>query len=317
MKRICSLLLTVPFALQISGQRIENVPFGDFEHWSVRYVKESSIIGGETKEIHMIAPTDTIYGSKSFDYSKTIWASSNTVAEIMGVVKASATVWPDKGPSGTCAKLATKLVSLKAAGLINIKVLAGGSIYWGNVQEPIDGTKNPFSHMDWGISFTGRPSAWLLDYRAVIPNTGKLTKANALRAVQIDGYDPESAWLILQNRWEDAEGNIHARRVGSAFLRIEKSTDGWVRNMRIPMIYGDARKDPEFKSYMGLLQGDRQLYAFNSKGEKVPILEEEWAEADSKVTHAIMSITTGSQDAFVGAVDNVLWVDNIRLEYPE
>ena len=67
---------------------------------------------------------------------------------------------------------------------------------------------------------------------------------------------------------------------------------------------------------MELLQGDRTLYAVNSKGKKKPVLEEGWADPDTPVTHAVLQITAGSRGAFTGAPGNTLWVDNIRLEYP-
>ena len=83
----------------------------------------------------------------------------------------------------------------------------------------------------------------------------------------------------------------------------------------MPVIYGDARKSPNYKPYMDLVSKDRPFFALNKKGEKKPILEEAWADANSPVTHAIMMITSGSCGAFIGALDNVLWVDNVRLEY--
>jgi hypothetical protein len=122
--------------------------------------------------------------------------------------------------------------------------------------------------------------------------------------------------LLLQNRWEDEDGNIHALRVGTAFRRIDKSTDGWIQGFRVPVIYGDARRDAGFREYMGLMQGSMTLYAVNSRGKKKPILEEGWADADTPVTHAILQITAGSRGAFTGALGNTLWVDNVRLEYP-
>jgi hypothetical protein len=122
--------------------------------------------------------------------------------------------------------------------------------------------------------------------------------------------------LLLQHRWEDEDGNIHALRVGTAVHRISKSTGGWIKGLRVPVIYGDARGDSRFRDYMGLLQGKQTLYALNSRGQRKPILEEGWADADRPVTHAVLQITAGSRGAFTGALGNTLWVDNIRLEYP-
>ena len=221
----------------------------------------------------------------------------------------SVSVTPDNGPSGKCAKLQTCMAEVKVAGVVDINVLAQGSLFWGKMLEPITSTSNPYSFMDWGIPFTKRPDAVVLDYKAVVPNTGKLVKGGKT----VSGTDPEEIYLILQNRWEDEKGVIHAKRVGTAYIRIPKSTAGWVKNARIPVIYGDATKSPSYKAYMNLL-GSR-LYAINSKGVKKKLIEDEWGDESTPVTHAIMSISSGSAGTFIGAIDNVLWVDNIRLEY--
>ncbi|MBR1514891.1 MAG: PCMD domain-containing protein [Bacteroidales bacterium] len=315
MAKIQITLLTLLLSLTAFGQRYEKVPFGDFEQWTVRYVTESQIIGGQEKTLYVVGPTDTIRGNEAYNYKKTIWSSSNAFAKVAGVVKTSTNVTPDKGPKGRCAKLATQFASCKVAGLVNIKVLAAGSIYWGKMLEPITGVSDPYAFMDWGIPFTKRPKALVLDYKSVVPNTGKLVKGTTFRTTEFDGYDPAEVLFILQYRWEDKKGNIHAKRVGTAVAHIDKSSNGWVNNFRIPVVYGDARKSKDYKPFMDLVSGAKTMYALNSKGKKRPIQEEAWAEADSPVTHAIMMITSGSQGAFVGALGNVLWVDEIRLEY--
>ena len=298
-----------------SAQRYEKVPFGDFEHWAVRYITESQIIGGQEKTLYVVGPTDTIRGNEAYNYKSTIWSSSNAFAKVAGVVKTSTNVTPDKGPNGKCVKLATQFASCKVAGLINIKVLAAGSIYWGKMLEPITGVSDPYAFMDWGIVFTKRPKALVLNYKATIPNTGKLVKGTTFRTTEFNGYDPAEILFILQNRWEDEKGNIHAKRVGTAVYHIDQTTKGWIKNFRIPVIYGDARKSKDYQSFMNLVSGDKTMYALNSKGKKKPILEEAWADANCPVTHAIMMITSGSLGAFVGALGNVLWVDEIRPEY--
>ena len=308
-------ILALLLSLTVFGQRYEKVPFGDFEQWAVRYITESPIIGGQEKTLYVIGPTDTIHSNEAYDYANTIWSSSNAYAKVMGVVKTSTNVTPDEGPHGKCAKLATQFASCKVAGLINIKVLAAGSIYWGRMLEPITGVSDPYGFMDWGIPFTKRPKAIVLNYKAVIPNTGKLVKGTTFRTTEFDGYDPAEILFILQNRWEDEKGNIHAKRVGTAACHIDKTSDGWQKDFKVPLVYGDARESNDYQPYMDLLTGDRAMYAVNGKGKKKPIQEEAWADADCPVTHAIMMITSGSQGAFIGALGNVLWVDEIRLEY--
>jgi hypothetical protein len=315
MAKIQITILFLLVCLTASAQRYEKVRFGDFEHWTVRYVEESQVIGGQVKTLYVIGPTDTIRSNDPYKYKNTIWATSNALAKVMGVVKTSNNVEPDKGPTGTCAKLSTQFASCKVVGLFSIKVLAGGSIYWGKMLEPVTGVKDPFAFMDWGVKFTKRPKALVLNYKAEIPNTGKLVKGTTFRTTEFNGYDPAEILFVLQYRWEDDKGNIHAKRVGTAVYHIENSTNGWVMNSRIPVIYGDARKSSDYKPYMNLISGDKTMYAINAKGKKKVIQEEGWADADSPITHAIMMINSSSQGAFVGAVGNILWVDEIRLEY--
>ena len=302
--------------LPVQAQRVETVRFGDFEHWTVRHIKESAVLGGEVKTLYVIGPDAVIEGNAVYDYSKTIWASSNAYARVSGITKTSVTVEPDRGPSGTCARLTTRFASCQVAGVAEIKVLATGALYWGRMLEPVTGVKDPYSFMDWGIPFTKRPSALILDCKAELPATGMLTKGTTFQQKEFPGEDPCQIMLLLQKRWEDADGKVHALRVGTAVRRIGKSTD-WMRGLRVPVRYGDASKQPGYAAGMELLQGSRALYTINSHGKRTPILEEGWAEAGTPCTHAVLQITAGCRGAFTGALGNTLWVDNIRLEYAE
>ena len=312
-----TLLLLVATLFPAFAQRTEPVQYGDFEHWTVRHIKESAILGGSVKTLYVVGPDETIDGNKVYDYSRTIWASSNAYARVSGVTKTSVTAEPDNGPTGRCARLSTRFADCKVAGLVEIKVLATGALYWGRMLEPVTGVKNPYAFMDWGIPFTKRPSALVLDVKAEMPDTGVLVRGTTFSQKEFPGDDPCQLMLLLQQRWEDEDGNIHALRVGTGFRRIAKSTAGWIVDFRVPVIYGDARQDAGYRDYMGLLQGSRTLYAVNSRGQRKPILEEGWAEPGAAVTHAVLQITAGSRGAFTGALGNTLWVDNVRLEYTD
>lgn len=314
-RKRCALLILLIIPWHLIAQRTELVPLGDFEQWVVRDVEESLILGGEVKRLYEIGPTDTIVGNIAYDNDNTIWATSNAYAKVVGITKTSNSVSPSVGIDGTCAMLETRLETLKVLGLVSIRVLISGSIFWGKVFEPIPGVSDPYSYMDWGIPFTKRPSALVLDYKSIVPNTGVITKGTTLRTTTFEGYDPEQIILILQHRWEDEDGAIHAKRVGTAICHIDSTSDGWKKDFRIPVIYGDATKHPEYKPFMGLTPADRPLFALNSKGKSVPIREDEWGDPELPVTHALLMITAGSWGAFIGAQGNVLWVDNIRLEF--
>ena len=301
MEKIQIALLLLLVSLPLRAQRVEPVPYGDFEQWRTKDVKESAIMGGNTHTLYYVGADG--------------WASSNAWARVMGVVKTSVTMEPDDGPTGKCARLSTRFAACRVAGLVDIKVLATGALYWGKMLEPIRGVSKPYSYMDWGIPFTGRPSALLLDCKAYLPNTGILTKGTTFQQKEFPGEDPCQIFLILQYRWEEADGSIHALRVATGVRRIAKSMD-W-QAFRVPLVYGDARRSPSYGDGWGLLTGERSLYALNSKGQRKRIIEEGWAAADTPCTHAVLQITAGCHGAFVGALDNTLWVDNVRLEYPE
>ena len=130
---------------------------GNFDSWSTRTIKESGIIGGNTVTLQDIGG---------------IWGTSNVWAKVKGVVKTNVSVYKDTHPGhGNCAKLYTHLVECKVLGLINIKVLAAGSVYIGKTIEPIRDTKNPMSKLNAGMEFTGRPKALIFDYKVQLASS--------------------------------------------------------------------------------------------------------------------------------------------------
>ncbi|MBR4803262.1 MAG: PCMD domain-containing protein [Bacteroidales bacterium] len=315
---VVAAVLVLASANAAFSQKLKRVSYGDFEQWIVRDIDESIFLGGNVRRIYDIGKKDTIKGNEVLK-SNTIWGTSNAYAKVAGIVKTNLSVTPCQGPTGLCAKLENRLVACKVIGIVDIEVLAGGSIFWGRNIEPISNVRKPYKNMNWGVSFTQRPSALVVDYKAVISTSGVITKCTTTSKSTYKGNDPAEMMLILQHRSEDASGNITAKRVGTAWVHIDKSSGGWVKNYRIPVVYGDATKDPGYKSYKGLIGKDHErcFYAKNKKGKLVPIDENAWADADEQPTHAILMITSTSQGAYCGNLDNVLWVDNVRLEYPE
>ena len=307
-----TLLLLLPTIT--NSQTKKYVPYGKMDTWCVRDIKESGIIGGKVKRIYNIGPGDTIRENKPYRY-KTPWSSSNAYAKVAGVTKTSCTVEPDKSWDGSlCAKLETKIEELKVLG-INIKILVSGTIFYGNIFEPIPTANNPYSLMNWGMPFTERPKALVLDYKSSMPNKGTLTKCKVTSYKTTQGDDAHQVIFVLQKRWEDKDGHIHALRVGTAMSRIEQPSNGWVKNYKVPVIYGDATKSPKYKEYMKFGPNGLTYYAKNSKGKVVKIEEEGWADENETPTHAMMIIGASYHEAWVGTLGNTIWVDNIALEY--
>jgi hypothetical protein len=197
--------------------------------------------------------------------------------------------------------------------MIDVSVIATGTLFWGRTIEPITTAKDPYRNLDIGIPFTGKPSYLMYDYKCTVSPENWVWYAKGMAAPKKQtGHDECAAFLLLQKRWEDADGNIHALRVGTGFERFSKTQKEWVNNHQVTIKYGDITKDPDYKSYMGL---GKQMRAMNSKGKIVPIIEEGWAKPGETPTHMILSFCSSSCEAFSGHVGNTLWVDNVKLVY--
>lgn len=308
-----------PEYLQTHGEEgtMEYIRFGNFDQWLVRHVKESGIIGGDTKTLYHIAPNGTWNNNNPYlGTGGTPWACSNVMAKVSGITKTNVSVYRDTHPGhGYCAKLYTHLEECKVLGIVNIKVLAAGSIYLGQTQEPITNTKNPMSKLNAGVKFTKRPTALVFDYKVKLsgqPNRVKQTGFG--KPSTVAGKDMPDVILYLQKRWEDAHGNIYAKRVGTMVRRFISNTD-WVNNARFPIYYGDITKLKIYNSAWALTSGENTKYAKNSKGKMVPVKEVGWGNANDTPTHLVLQFDSSHGGAYIGSVGNTIWVDNVRLAY--
>ncbi len=299
------------------AQKIEKIKYGDFSSWVTRHLHESAVIGGNEKVVYEIGPTQTIEGNKP--YSNTggsPWATSNVYAKVSGVVKTSNAVYPhDRGGGNKCVKMCAQIESVKVLGLINMDVMVAGSIFLGRMFEPITSTKNPYGKMEMGIPFAKRPKALLFDFKVDMPATDFRIKSSGFGSKkQIPGHDDAVVFLFLQRRWEDKDGNIHAKRVGTAGKLFSKSS-GWVNGYKLPIIYGDASGDKSFAPYLRFRDGERAYYARNSKGKMTKIIEEGWDSPDVTPTHLVLMFSSGNGEAYVGTEGLTLYIDNVGFEY--
>lgn len=298
--------------MTMAQEKIEFLPYGNMDSWAVRYIKESSLIGGQTRELYMIGKVDTVRENKPYAVKGgSPWGTSNAYAKVMGIETAAVNVTPEKRGNGYCCKLETKLTVVKALG-IDTKAVATGSLFTGKLSDPMtmEGTKNPAKAINMGMKFTKRPKALMLDIKSQISQSGELKQANASTKVKtLQGNDEGEIILFLQHRWEDEDGRIFAYRVGTASEHISKTMD-WQNNHRLEVRYGDI--STQAKPWEKLTK--ERFMARNSKGKMVYI-EEVGYKADVEPTHLIMQVSAGSVAPFVGCPGNTLWVDNIRLVY--
>ena len=306
---LCSLVPVCLFAEE------ELIKFGNFESWITRSIKESLVVGGNTQTLYEIGPKGTFDGARAYtNQGGSPWACSNVYAKMYGVVKTNISVYPDKHQGGQCAKLYTHIASCKAIGIVNVSVLASGSIFLGTLLEPITSSTEPMSKMNAGIPLTRKPKAVKFDYKYYSPGTERIRETGFSRRQKVGGKDMGQCLCLLQKRWEDADGNIHALRVGTMCQRFTQNTD-WKEGQAFTIHYGDISREAFFNERMALMSGADGFHAINSKGENVPIQEEGWASPDDKPTHIILKFDSSSGGAYVGTIGNTLWIDNVKLVY--
>lgn len=309
---ILAILITSPgWAL-----RLEPIKYGDMQSWRTRDIKESAIIGGETKRLYEIAPAGHTTGNTPYkNVGGSPWATSNVYAKVSGVVKTSCAVTPATVNGQKMAKVEAKMEHVKALGIINLDVMVAGTIFLGEIIEPITSTKGPFGKMSMGMPYTKRPQALVFDYKVDMPNVNTRVKSTGFSGKKtLQGRDQAEVYVLLQKRWEDEKGNLHALRVGTGRERYNKSIP-YTKAHQLPIHYGDITKKPFYKSYMGLLNGDKAYYAKNSKGKLVPVQEEGWAPDDAVPTHVLVMASSSCGEPYVGTEGVALYVDNFSFGF--
>lgn len=318
--RITTAAILLVTLTSFCAERFELIKFGDLNQWVTRNIPESKIIGGKTKVLYEVAPTRTINGSIPYsNMGGSPWATSNVYAKVAGIVKGSNAVFPDtRSGNDKCAKLTTIMEHCKAVGVINIDVVVAGSLFLGRMFEPVKSTNDPYSKMEMGIPFTGRPKSLRFDYKLYIPDTDSRTYSSGFgKKKTYPGHDNAEIFIILQRRWEDADGNIFAKRVGTGRELLTTSTGQWINGHDLPVMYGDITSHRNYKPFMGLIPEEKSYYARNSKGKMVKVKEIGWDDAGSTPTHMLVMASAGSGTAYIGTIGLTLWIDNIGLVYDE
>lgn len=299
----------------VTSENVVPFAYGDMDNWIVREIHESGIIGGNTKWLYELGPSDTIVGNTAFrNMGGSPWATSNVMAKVAGVVKTNTSVFPEKRGDGMCARMETRYESVKVFGLVDIEVIAAGSVFLGTVHEPIKGTKNPQAMLQSGVPFSKKPKALRFDYKVkAAPEKNRVRSTGFSRKSTVAGQDSLAVILLLQKRWEDEEGNVYSKRVGTMVQRYTESTPDWVNDATYPILYGNITSKPEYKPYMRIQVEER--YTLNSKGKSVPIQEVDWAEPGEAPTHMVLQFTSSHGGAYIGSPGNTFWIDNVELIY--
>ncbi len=299
----------------LANERVEMIAYGDMNQWITRRITESAIIGGKTKDVYAIGPTEVITGDIPYvNKGGSPWATSNVMAKVAGVTKTNTSVFPDRRGTGFSARMDTRMESVKVFGLIDITVLAAGSVFLGSVHEPIKSTKNPQKILQFGVPFTKKPRAVRYDYKIKLSGEPDRIRATGFgRTKTIKGKDLPATVLLLQKRWEDEKGNVFAKRVGTMVNYYYDDTE-WIDNATYQIMYGDIASNRYYLEDRMKIQ-DQDRYTVNSKGDIVLIQEIGWANADEAPTHIILQFSSSHGGAYIGSPGNTFWVDNVKLVY--
>ena len=316
---ITLLMAYIPFTVNAYAQQsvVDAInEYGTFDSWSMRQVKESGLIGGATKTLYeFYGNQETVFTGKTpFTAPEGyLWRTNNVLAIVAGVVKTNNTIFPEERGNGYCARIETHIEEVKALGVINMDVTCQGALLLGVLPEPITTTKDPMAKVFYGIPFTGMPKAVVMDIKADVGH--EVIRATGFSKLKPMGY-PDSAEItvMLQKRWEDEDGVVHALRVGTAIWRISEDIPEWMNGYELKIHYGDITGEPFYEEYMGLKNDpESAFHAPNSNGRNVIIQEDGWAEPGTQPTHLVINIISSCGKAFYGGVGNTLWVDNVRI----
>ena len=315
-----SLLSALSMCIDLNAQsEVINLinEYGKFDSWCRREVKESALIGGRTKYLYEFYgnPEDVHQtGKEPFKAPEGyLWRTNNVLAVVAGIVKTNNTIYPEARGNGYCARIETHIEEVKVLGMINMDVTCQGALLVGVLPEPITTTKDPMAKVFYGVPFTGSPKAIRMDIKADVCH--EVIRGTGFSKLKPMGYeDHAEITIMLQKRWEDADGVVHALRVGTAINRIEEDIPEWKNGHEFVIRYGDITSEPDYKEYMGLKTDPETAYhALNSRGENVIIQEDGWAPVGTEPTHMIINIISSCGKAFYGGVGNTLWIDNVEV----
>jgi hypothetical protein len=290
------------------------INYSDMDSWYYWNLKESFLIGGDTKRLYQIGKADDPGGSRELleKDPSSMWKTTNLYARI-GVDIAAPCVFPEKREGGYCCRMESKIVKVDVVG-IKIKVLVSGTLFLGDIDEPVKSIKDPIRKLNHGILFNGKPKAIAFSYKY---RSGRNRTKTYYSTTPVTGPDKGEFCMILQKRWEDEKGNVYAIRIGGTRNFFNDTGNKWVNDTSIAIRYGNITKESFYDpKVMGLIPGISELYVKNSKNKMVPLTEKGWDLNNDSPTHLVLYFTSSYEGInFTGSPDSAFWIDNVRFIY--
>jgi len=288
--------------------------YSSLDYWYARKVKESFMLSGKTIDLYgvgKVPPTSDFFDTTLKD-PQSPWGVTNIYSKMV-LDLGNTRVFPEKRGNGYCCRLETAIRKDNIAGL-KVEVLIAGTLFVGEMMEPVRGLKDPLKNVNQGIPFTQKPKAVKFDYKYHVGSN----RVKAVYSIDpAEGTDKAEFCIILQKRWEDKNGNVFATRIGGARQFFTGTIGQWVNGATFPVTYGDITKLPQYDAKtMGLIPSVGEVYVKNSQGRLMPLVETGWGKPDDVPTHMIFYFTSSYQGIlYQGSPESVFWVDNIELVY--
>lgn len=288
--------------------------YSSLDFWYARKVKESALLSGKTIDLFGIGkvnPNSDFYDTTLKD-PKSPWSTTNIFSKMVLDI-ANTRVFPENRGDGYCCRLETAIRKDNIVGM-EVEVLIAGTLFLGEIIEPIKSLKDPIKNSNQGVPFNKKPKAVKFDYKY---NVGKIRVNATYHTKPVEGTDKAEFCLILQKRWEDKNGNVFATRIGGARQFFTGTVKQWVNGSIFPVTYGDITHLPEYDpKTMGLIPEVSEVYVKNSQNNMVPLVETGWGNSDDIPTHLILYFTSSYQGVeYTGSTESIFWVDNIELVY--
>jgi len=288
--------------------------YSSLDFWYARKVKESILLSGKTIDLYGVGVVNLksdFFDTKLKD-PKSPWGTTNIYSKMV-LDLANTRVFPEKRGAGYCCRMETAIRKDNIAGL-KVEVLIAGTLFVGDLIEPVRGLKDPLKNVSQGIPFTKKPKAVKFDYKYRVGNQ----RVKAIYSVDpAEGTDKAEFCMILQKRWEDKNGNVFATRIGGARQFFTGTVSQWIKDATFQVSYGDVTRLPEYDAKtMGLIPGVGEVYVKNSQNKMVPLVETGWGKPEDVPTHLIFYFTSSYQGIlYQGSPESVFWVDNIEFVY--
>jgi hypothetical protein len=322
LRKFTSTLFVFGSCLSAFSQSLQNsytdqtgqLNYSSFDLWYSRKVQESVLLSGKTIELYGIGKVDPradLFDTKLKD-PQSPWGTTNIYSKMV-LDLGNTRVFPEKRGNGYCCRLETAIRKDNIAGL-KVEVLIAGTLFVGDLIEPVKGLKDPLKNVNQGIPFRQKPKAVKFDYKHRIGTQ----RVNAVYTTQpVGGPEKAEFCMILQKRWEDQNGNVFASRIGGARQFFTGTVSQWINGAIFQITYGDITHLPEYDAKtMGLIPESGEVYVKNSHGKMVPLIEKAWGKPTDEPTHLILYFTSSYEGVkYIGSPGTVFWVDNFEFVY--